>query len=185
MVHMTDSPSDCQKLLTITPFAPEHAHHFDRLNRWWIAKYFWLEPLDEDLLTKPKEIIIDRGGEVWFMAMDGGIVAACALLATDDPRVFEFSKLGVDHHAKGQRIGQKLLHHCVVRAKARGGHTLQIFSHTSLKTACQLYADEGFIEIPMTAAERQRYKRSDIMLKLPLTTSAASLIAQEFARAAG
>lgn len=170
--------------LRIVPFSPSIAHHFDRLNREWIQRFFWLEPFDEQMLTQPQATIIDAGGEVWFMEMDGQVVAACALLATADPTVLEFSKLGVDASARGRRIGQQLLHHCIARAKARGMQVLQIFTHSSLATACQLYRDEGFHTIPMTEAEKQRYKRADLMLKLPLTPEAIASVTAQSARSA-
>lgn len=151
----------------ILPFHPSRAPYFDRFNRAWISKFFWIEPFDEELLTDPQRIIIDAGGEVWFAAIDGNIVGTCALLASGDG-MFEFSKLGLSDDAKGRGISRLLLHHCIARARRRGAHTLRIFTHSSLATACAIYRSEGFADIPMSAEEKARYARGDTLLLLRL-----------------
>lgn len=148
--------------LAILPFAPEHAPVFDRLNRAWIEQYFTVEPFDDRVLTQPEETILATGGEVWFAALNGVVVGACALLpfATG---VFEFTKLGVEETARGHGVARALLNHCRTRAREKGAHTLKIFTSTRLVPANALYRSEGFVEVPMSDAERQRYQRADIM----------------------
>lgn len=162
--------------IRILPFQPDRAHHFDRVNRDWIKTHFWLEPFDELVLTKPQEMIIDKGGEVWFAELDGEIVAASALLYYA-PDIFEFSKLGVDKKARGHKLGQKLLHHCRDRARARGAHSLYIFTSSTLKTANELYRTEGFADLALSDEERKRYQRADVFLELPLLTESGQTAA--------
>lgn len=147
----------------IVPFSPERAPYFDQYNRAWITKFFWLEPFDEILLTKPDEIIIAKGGEIWFAELDGKPVATFALLKGEDG-TFEFSKLGVAPEAKGRGISRHLLHHAIHRARLRGAHTLRIFTHSSLVTACALYRAEGFRDIIIPEEEKSRYQRADTLL---------------------
>ena len=153
--------------LEIIPFAVEHAPVFDRLNRAWIEEYFTVEPFDDLVLTQPQTYIIDKGGEVWFAALDGEVIGTYALLALE-PGLFEFTKLGVDKKAHGKGIARALLRHAAARAKELGAHTLKIFTSTRLVPACTLYRSEGFIEMPMSDAQKQRYARGDIMFDLPL-----------------
>lgn len=151
----------------ILPFAPERAPYFDRFNRAWISKFFWIEPFDEVLLSEPERIIIEPGGEIWFAAIDGRVIGAAALLKSEGG-LFEFSKLGLDDGAKGRGIGRLLLRHCIDRARRRGAHTLRIFTHSSLQTATALYRAEGFVDTPIPDADRGRYARADTMLLLAL-----------------
>lgn len=151
----------------IVPFSKKNATHFDRLNRSWIEEYFSVEPFDNQVLTNPQKMIIDNGGEVWFAELDGAIVGACALYALK-PGMFEFTKLGVDKAAHRRGVARTLLQHAAKRAKERGAHTLRIFTSTKLAPANALYVSEGFKEVVMSADEKSRYCRCDIMYDLPL-----------------
>ena len=158
--------------VTILPFTPERAPLFDSLNRSWIEELFTLEQKDIDILTQPQRYIIDTGGEVWFGAVDGQIVGACALIVESDG-IVEFSKLGVDKAARGKGVARALLQHCKRRAAERGAHTLRIYTNTKLAPANALYVSEGFEVAEMTPAQRQYYQRVDIMYDLPLTEAVA------------
>ena len=158
--------------ISIVPYKTEYQPYFDQYNREWITKFFWMEPLDEQVLTRPDEYIIAKGGEVWFAKMGDAIVGTYALLARPDG-TFEFSKLGVAAKARGQKIGQKLLRHSYERAKARGSDKVIIFTSSSLKTANQLYRDEGFVDLALSDEEKLRYKRADVFLERPLEDIAA------------
>jgi len=158
--------------LRILPFSPEHQPYFDRLNRDWIVKYFTLEPIDEQVLSDPAQHIIAKGGEVWFASLNGEIVATYALLAREDGD-FEFSKLGVATQAKGQKLGQRLLHHAYERAKARGAKKLIIYTNSALHNACQLYRDEGFVDKDCSPSEKSRYARCDTLIERSLADISA------------
>jgi N-acetylglutamate synthase-like GNAT family acetyltransferase len=154
--------------ITILPFSPEHAPIFDRLNRTWISELFSIEPFDDLVLTSPQKMIIDTGGEIWFAALDGDVIGACALLPFAEG-ILEFTKLGVDEKARGLGVARRLLRHCRDRAKAKGAHTLKIFTSSKLAPANALYLSEGFIQMEMTAEQKQRYQRADVMYDLALT----------------
>ncbi len=153
--------------VTILPYSAEHAPLFDRLNRAWIEQYFSIEPFDDLVLKQPEKYIIEPGGEIWFAALDGAVVGSCALL-NYAPGVFEFTKLGVDEKARGKGVARALLRHCAARAKDKGAHMLKIFTSTKLAPANALYRSEGFTEIPMSAEQKARYKRGDVMYDLAL-----------------
>ena len=151
----------------IVPFETRYAPVFDRLNRAWIEEYFWVEPLDNEVLTKPHIHILGKGGEVWFAVRNGLAIATYALIKHTDA-MYEFTKLGVDACARGEGIARALLRHAASRAKAKGADTLRIFTATKLIPACTLYRSEGFQEVAMSEHERARYQRADIMFDLPL-----------------
>lgn len=152
---------------SIVPYQPEYQPYFYQFNRAWISKFFTMEPVDETMLSAPEEHIIAKGGEIWFAKAENDIVGAYALLARADGN-FEFSKLGVADQAKGHGIARKLLHHAFARAKSRGAQKISILSNSALKTACQLYRDEGFIDIESSEEDRKRYARVDTFLERTL-----------------
>lgn len=153
--------------ITILPFSPELAPLFDKFNRDWISEHFTIEPFDDLVLTQPQKMIIDTGGEIWFAADEGEVIGACALLPLL-PGILEFTKLGVDEKARGKGAARALLRHCRNRAAEKGAHTLRIFTNTTLRPANALYVSEKFVEVDMSAEQKQRYRRADIMYDLPL-----------------
>ena len=153
--------------ITILPYADEYAPIFDRLNRAWIEELFTIEPLDEAMLTNPQKLIIEPGGELWFAALNGEVVGACALI-NYAPGVYEFSKLGVDKKARGAGVARALLRFCRDRAREKGAHTLKIVTNSGLVPANTLYQSEGFKLVEMTPEQRARYKRADTMYDLVL-----------------
>ena len=51
-VSAAESPSlegfgEARGAVQIIPYKAEHAYHFERLNKAWIEKYFWLEETDK------------------------------------------------------------------------------------------------------------------------------------------
>lgn len=153
--------------MEIVPFKPEYAPAFDRLNRAWIEEHFWVEPFDNEVLTKPDHYILKSGGELWFAVENGAVLGACALIKLRDD-LFEFTKLGVDEKARGRGVARALLRHCIERARAAGHPSLRIYTSRKLIPANTLYRAEGFIEQEMSEADHARYKRADIMYELPL-----------------
>jgi ribosomal protein S18 acetylase RimI-like enzyme len=154
--------------ISILPFIAERAPLFNSLNRAWIEELFTIEPKDDAILLYPEASILNRGGEVWFGALNGEIVGACALLVEADG-IFEFSKLGVAPAARGHGVARALLRHCQQRAKARGAHTLRIYTNSKLAAANALYRSEGFEIVTMTAAQKLHYARVDLMYDMPFT----------------
>ena len=153
--------------MNIASYRPEYAPAFDRLNRAWIEQYFWIEPFDNEVLTKPDEYILKPGGELWFAVENGEVLGACALCKLRDD-LFEFTKLGVDEKARGKGVARALLRHCIERARAAGHPSLRIYTSTKLIPANTLYRAEGFIEQEMSETDKTRYKRADIMYELSL-----------------
>lgn len=151
--------------LKIIPFEPEYALHFKNLNKVWLEKYFYLEPMDVLLLENCKKAIIDKGGYIFFAKSNDDIVGCFSLMKLKD-RVFELGKMAVDENFQGLRIGQELLSHAVNFAKENHWDKLVLYSSTKLITALHIYRKFGFKEVMLENGNP--YARSDIKMELVL-----------------
>jgi N-acetylglutamate synthase-like GNAT family acetyltransferase len=151
----------------IIAFSPDKAADFDRLNRAWIARYFEVEPFDHEVLTRPDELIIQKGGEIWLAEVDEKIVGTVALI-TLEKGVFELSKLAVDDAFQGRGIAKGLMDHAKERARSLGVHTIRLLTSTSLIPANNLYKALGYQTIAIDPALKARYKRCDLIYEYRL-----------------
>lgn len=155
-------------MLTIVPFDDAYAEAFYRMNKAWIEDNFVMEPIDEQVLRNPRTSIIDGGGEVWFALSDAGTPIGCyALLHHADGRV-EFTKYAVDAAARGTGAGSALLKHAIARATESGAPELILYTNTKQARACEMYYRYGFIETAMGDADKTRYARANLFMRMPL-----------------
>ncbi len=151
-------------MITIVPFENIYAKDFYTLNVEWLQTYFYVEPFDEEVLSKPKQYIIDKGGHIFYAKFDGQVIGTVALMPTADPKVFELTKMAVSPKHRGFKTGQKLIQYCIDFAKSNNYNSLILYSNTKLENAIYIYRKYGFIEIPVE--ENSPYKRSDIKMVL-------------------
>ena len=59
--------------LEIVQYESTHQPWFEKLNRQWIEHYFWIEPIDVEVLQHPDKTIIDKGGAILMASIDGEI----------------------------------------------------------------------------------------------------------------
>jgi ribosomal protein S18 acetylase RimI-like enzyme len=142
---------------------PEHQSSFEKLNRAWIEKYFWMEPIDYEVLGKPEEHIIGKGGFI-FMARYNNEIAGTVALKFVNERVYEFTKMAVDERFQGLKIGKRLAEAAIEKAKQNKADKIILYSNTKLIPAIELYKKLGFREVPVDGP----YKRSDIKMELTL-----------------
>ena len=64
-------------VIEILTYQPEHQPWFEKLNRDWIEKYFWMEPIDFEVLQHPHEHILKTGGTI-FMGVYNNEIAGTA-----------------------------------------------------------------------------------------------------------
>lgn len=147
--------------LQIEDYRPEHQRHFENLNRTWIEKYFWMEPVDVQVLQHPEEHIIESGGSI-LMAYWKNEIAGTAALKYSTQGVYEFTKMAVDEKFLGKGIGKALTYAAIEKAKQLGANKIILYSNTKLSPAISLYRKIGFKEIPVDGP----YKRSDIKMEL-------------------
>ena len=148
----------------IIEFKDDHAVHFKNLNIAWLQKYFYVEPIDEKMLSNPKHYIIDKGGYIFFADVNNEIAGTFALMKVSDA-VFELAKMAVDEKFQRKKIGNRMMEFAIEKGKALGARKLILFSNTMLGPAIHLYRKYGFVEAPLGNSE---YKRSDIRMELSL-----------------
>ncbi len=150
--------------LRIVDFKPEYAKDFYELNIEWLKKFFYVEPFDEEVLSKPHIYITGRGGFIFFALLNEKITGTVALMPTDDPSILELTKMAVTPELRGKKIGQALMQYCIDFAKERHLKGLLIYSNTVLENAIYIYKKYGFKEIPLEA--NGPYQRGNIKLLL-------------------
>ncbi|TXE10881.1 GNAT family N-acetyltransferase [Gelidibacter salicanalis] len=151
-------------MINIIPFDKVYAKDFYKLNSEWLKKFFVIEPFDDEVLSKPEEYIIEKGGYIFFAKLHEDIVGTVALMSTEDAEIFELTKMAVSPEHRGYKIGQQLMQHCIDFAKANRFNSLLLYSSTKLENAIYIYKKYGFIEVPMEP--NCIYKRSDIKMLL-------------------
>lgn len=147
--------------IEIVRFSPELAKSFRTLNVEWLDRYFRVEQIDDAMLSKPGEVIIDGGGEILF-AKQGDRVVGTAALKHHGDGVFELTKMAVTERSQGKGIGRRLLRACLERFVEIGGDRLYLESHSSLLPALKLYESEGFEHAPPPAPSE--YQRADVYM---------------------
>jgi len=150
--------------IKIINYCPEHQQYFEQLNRHWIEKYFWLEPIDKFILMEPEKAILQRGGAILMATIDNEIAGTVALKKVDDT-TYEFTKMAVAEKFQRRGLGEALGKAAIEKARILGAEKLLLYSHTSLRPALLLYRKMGFKEISL---EPGIYSRSDIKMELSL-----------------
>lgn len=148
----------------IIPFEACYAKDFYNLNIEWLQSFFYVEPYDEEVLSKPETYIINKGGHIFFAKLNNQIVGTVALMPLGTDGVFELTKMAVSPKHRGFKIGQQLMQHCIDFAKTIEIPKLIIYSSKRLENAIFIYKKYGFIEIPVE--ENSPYKRCDIKMEL-------------------
>jgi len=150
----------------IIPFKRQYGKDFYNLNIEWLKTYFYVEPFDEEVLSKPETYIIDKGGHIFFAQLDDIVVGTVALMPTKEHSVFELTKMAVSPNHRGHKIGQKLMQHCIEFSKDQHFKQLILYSNTILENAIYIYRKYGFKEIPVE--ENSPYVRSNIKMILTI-----------------
>ncbi len=150
-------------VIEIISYQPEHQPWFEKLNRDWIEKYFWMEPIDFEVLQHPEEHIVKKGGTI-FMGIFNKEIAGTAAVKFVKPGTYEFTKMAVDEKYQGRKIGKAIAEAAIEWSKKSGAKKIILYSNTKLETAIAMYRKLGFKEIPLDGP----YKRSDIKMELVL-----------------
>jgi N-acetylglutamate synthase-like GNAT family acetyltransferase len=151
--------------IKIISFDKQYSKDFYNLNIEWLKTFFYVEPFDEEVLSKPELYIINKGGHIFFAQLDQIIVGTVALMPTKELAVFELTKMAVSPNHRGHKIGQILMQYCIDFAKEQRFKALILYSNTILENAIYIYRKYGFLEIPVE--ENSPYKRSNIKMELP------------------
>lgn len=152
----------------IIPFSPELSYYFKDLNLNWLEEYFYVEPHDHDLLDKCEEVIINKGGFIFFY-QDNGIISGTFALIKVTEDIYELGKMAVSKDFRGQGIGQKMMQFCLDYARKAGWKKLILYSNTSLENSIYIYKKHGFLEVPIEGYNP--YARGNIKMEKIMGTS--------------
>jgi GNAT superfamily N-acetyltransferase len=153
------------RVVEVVQFRPELAPFFESLNREWIEQYFEIEEADERVFGNPFKEVVEPGGQIFFVIVNGKPLGTCAVMRLDD-RVYEIAKMAVSSEAQGRGHSNLLMKSAIEFAKHAGAEKLILLSNTRLKAAIALYEKFGFRAVPITDADD--YKRVDIQMELRL-----------------
>jgi ribosomal protein S18 acetylase RimI-like enzyme len=79
---------------------------------------------------------------------------------------------------RGRGIGRKLLRYVIDDARERlHADRLFLLTASCLHPACHLYRSMGFIDVPLSAEDKAKYKRADVKMELWLNHTARKLAA--------
>lgn len=150
----------------IINYDKQYAKYFYDYNIEWLKTFFYVEPYDEAVLSQPETYIINKGGHIFFAKQSENILGTVALMPTEEDDVVELTKMAVLSEARGRKIGQQLLQHCIDFAKENKLKALMLYSNTKLENAIYLYRKYGFIELQLE--EENPYERANIKMVLKL-----------------
>jgi len=146
-------------------FSDDLAEAFYRINAEWIEDMFALEENDIALLSKPRELILDKGGVVLFAETPQlGVVGTCALMVSKDGWV-ELTKMGVLRSARGLKVGEFLLAKTLERASSLGLDKIYLLTNKKCAPAIHLYEKRGFVhDAEIMRQFGARYARCDVAM---------------------
>lgn len=159
--------------LRLVEYDDRLAPEFDAITREWVTDMFKLEENDIRIIENPKEMILDRGGEILFVeAGNLGIVGTCALMPVEGSS-FELTKMGVRASARGLKAGEFLLARVLERARQLPIGELFLLTNKKCAAAIHLYEKAGFVhDTDIMERFGKRYARCDVAMSYDLTRRA-------------
>ena len=146
-------------------FKNEHANIFKALNLEWLKTFFAVEPYDYLVLNNPSKEIIETGGEIFMVSIEGNIIGTFAFLKKEE-KLFEFSKMAVTPSERGKGYGNKMVQFAIEYSRKKQWNTLILYSSTILENSIHLYRKYGFVEVPIDPDIK--YVRGNIKMSLNL-----------------
>lgn len=146
----------------VISFRPELREHFHRLNAAWLRKYFYVEEIDDRVLSNPEQEILAAGGQIFFALLGQSVVGTCALMQESDDSC-ELTKMAVDERYQGLGIGRRLIEAAIEEFTRRRGKTLFLETNSKLAPAIRLYESVGF-EHQSTLRPDSHYQRADVYM---------------------
>lgn len=147
----------------IIDYEARYAADFKRLNIEWLERYFYVEALDDKVLSDPQSSILDAGGQIFLARLDGRIVGTCALIRAGGDAL-ELSKMAVTPACQGLGIARRLIERAFDAFELSGATLLFLESNSKLQPAIALYESSGFVHVARPAGEAH-YQRADVYME--------------------
>jgi ribosomal protein S18 acetylase RimI-like enzyme len=149
----------------IVEFAPAYAADFERLNREWLEEFFRVEDRDLAYFRDPMGMIVERGGQIFFVIEGERPVGTCAVIR-EGTQDYELSKIAVQSDCRGKGYGQWLVNAALEYARSRGGRRMHLLSNERLGDALRLYERMGFVRRPLPG--ETGYARANVYMEREL-----------------
>ena len=143
----------------------KYRNDFIRLNREWIERYFRLEPADWKVLSDPEGVIIQKGGQIFFVEEEGKVLGCCALVRHPENETYELAKMAVTPTAQGKGLGYLLGKALLAYAAEQGVRKIHLEANTRMAASIHLYHKLGFKDVEMT---HPVYDRRDLCMEIAL-----------------
>ena len=152
------------KNIEISKYNSKYDKSFYELNKSWIEEFWVLEESDLKDLLKPRESIINLGGEIFFVLANSIVVGTAAMIPFPNSKI-ELAKMTVHKKFRGKGLSKILLKKCIDYAKASKAKEIFLISNRRLLNARKLYEKFGFIEVDL---DSNKYKRGNYKMVLRL-----------------
>ncbi len=157
--------------MQIVAFRDELAHLFHDINAEWISTMFAMEDVDRHVLQNPRETIIEPGGVILFVEVEGRGIVGAGALKWSDPGRLELTKMGVQSGLRGQKAGEFLLNALINRAIIMRPEQLYLLTNKHCEAAIHLYEKCGFAhDAALLARAQHHYERCDVAMTYALPT---------------
>jgi ribosomal protein S18 acetylase RimI-like enzyme len=152
-------------VLRIVEYRDDLAAAFHDINAEWIAAMFEMEDVDRYVLQNPRQAIIDAGGDILFVELEGQGIVGAGALKWDAPGQLELTKMGVKSGLRGLKAGEFLLAALIARAAEMRPDRLFLLTNKKCEAAIHLYEKAGFChDVELLAAAQHHYERCDVAM---------------------
>ncbi|MET0363152.1 MAG: helix-turn-helix domain-containing GNAT family N-acetyltransferase [Sphingobium sp.] len=110
------------------------------------------ETLIAQILADFRDKFDPANDAAWIAEIDGRMAGSIFLVRGDEPGVCKLRLLYVEPDARGNGVGQRLIHVCVERARNLGYRRMELWTDSQLTAARSLYERGGFERIDATPA---------------------------------
>ncbi len=152
-------------MLRIVEYRDDLAAAFHDINAEWINAMFVMEDVDRHVLHNPHETIIDTGGAILFVELEGQGIVGTGALRWSKPGQLELTKMGVKSGLRGLKAGEFLLEALIERAATMKPERLYLLTSKRCEAAIHLYEKCGFEhDAELLVAARHHYDRCDVAM---------------------
>lgn len=128
----------------------------------WLEKYVEVEPRDIETIEHPHEVILDKGGMIWFALADGKVVGTISVLQEESGE-WELAKMAVTEEYKGHGISNRLIIEALAYSREKGIQKLVLYTNSVLTPAVHQYHKYGFVDVPNM---EETYDTADLKMEL-------------------
>lgn len=138
-----------------------HLSDFIKLNEQWITAYFKIESFDKLLAANPGSII-ENGGYIFTLTVNGEVVGCCALFKAKAGE-YELARMAVSPFWQGRGLGRQLIDVAINKAIDLKARRVYLVSNTKLGAAMALYEKSGFNTVSL--GQHPVYARANIVME--------------------